>query len=102
MDKYDEQINRIKAATDPHQAIQEEWGNSKGLFAMVAGSNSGCLTMIRNRSELANGVTGRPDLTSEIERDERLPCKPQYITVDHLPVFAEWQRRLDRELMRHV
>lgn len=54
-----------------------------------------CLTMIRNGWQ---GPT--PELTTAIQSDDRLPCSPRQITPAHLPVFAEWQRRLDRELNR--
>jgi len=40
------------------------------------------------------------DLTERIRADERIPDDPDRITVAHLPVFAEWQRILDKELKR--
>jgi hypothetical protein len=39
-------------------------------------------------------------LTKAIRADARIPEGPQWITVNDLPVFAEWQRRLDKELKR--
>ena len=54
----------------------------------------GCLTMVR-------GVSWRlafedDELTEAIKADERLPRSPGNITPEHLPVFAEWQRRMDK------
>ena len=60
---------------------------------------NGCLTMIRLHDFL--GVPGRPDLTKEIRNDDRLPDGDSEITLKNLPVFAEWQRRLDVELERN-
>ena len=58
----------------------------------------GCLTQIRGYSELYYAETRR--LTRLIAKDERIPRDEQEIRLKHLPVFAEWQRRLDKELKR--
>jgi hypothetical protein len=41
-----------------------------------------------------------PELTFAIGNDERLPPDIDKVTVDHLPIFAGWQRRIDQVLGR--
>lgn len=67
-----------------------------GMPQKVAGNNCGCLVMVRHHGYFAS--TNR--LTEEIRADERIPMDPNEIGVEHLEVFAEWQRRLDKELNR--
>ena len=43
-------------------------------------------------------MTTTPELTKAIRKDPRIPKLPKNITVADLPVFAEWQRRLDKEI----
>ena len=71
------------AQKDPYETIKE----------------AGCLTMIRLYS--CHKVPSRSDLTEEIKADTRIPTYVGEITSDNLPVFAEWQRRLDVELKRN-
>lgn len=120
-DKYDEAIAYLTAHPEE---IYSAWcdagetdGNHKGLpgvelFAMARrdGKDSyqngcGCLTMIRN-SEFRQVVSADQEkshrLTQAIRADHRLPCSGSLITPADLPVFAEWQRRLDRELNEEV
>ncbi len=55
---------------------------------------AGCLTQVCH-----NGLdAGTPELTAEIRADERIPFNGKDIEVDDLPMFAEWQRRIDKEL----
>lgn len=56
----------------------------------------GCLTQIRSGKLPA----ATPELTVAILADDRIPKDISDVTLDHLPVFAEWQRRADRELDR--
>lgn len=95
-DKYDLAIENLTASPEK---IYETWNDplsvDDGCLFMYADKNSGCLTQIRARpfrygSKLAQAA--------EIADDERIPIDPTEITVESLPVFAEWQRRLDREL----
>lgn len=67
------------------------------LFAFAGPQHSpyGCLTQIR-RNRTRRAATDA--LTSAIRDDERLPKESMDIHPEHLNVFAEWQRRLDREL----
>lgn len=59
--------------------IESSWASAELLFQFAGElekcSDIGCLTMIRTNSNVS-------------------------IRVEHLPVFAEWQRRLDVELGR--
>lgn len=56
----------------------------------------GCLTQIRGGGFVAT----RPELTEAIKADGRIPTSGEDVTVNDLPVFAEWQRKLDKELGR--
>jgi hypothetical protein len=109
-DRYDKQIARLLAAPDFRAAVEEEWSSAKGLFAFVTpdrythtsenGVPYGCLTMIRQQY---NGGHYRyeaytDELTEAIRADDRLPRDVDEIEPRHLPVFAEWQRRIAREL----
>lgn len=68
------------------------------------GVSCGCLTQIRDggvayNRHVAFRYDGMDfDLTEEIQEDERIPVHPREITLESLPVFAEWQRRLDIEI----
>ena len=57
----------------------------------------GCLTQVRRYGDRPAAT---PKLTAEIKADERIPLDWSLITPNDLPVFAEWQRRLDEELNR--
>ena len=114
MDKYDEAIAYF---TKYPEEIGEAWAvghKHHCLFQMTCGhvcrmdddededecypAQCGCLTMVREN----NGYWKAPtdELTDEISRDQRIPRKREDIRVSDLPVFAEWQRRLDKELCR--
>lgn len=115
-DKYDEAIAYLTKHPD---AIQDAWQagdvheEAGCLFVAVApehqlyghsvpftsGGDCGCLTTIRcGDSRFALAWT--KELTEAIRADERIPKDPDDITVEHLPIFAEWQRRIDKELNR--
>ena len=99
MDKYDQQIAEL---TENPEKILNHWMQPKGLFAYANDgkgyvNNTGCLTMIRYSSAY-NAQT--ENLTNAIRNDIRIPKDQMQITVDHLPVFAEWQRLLDKEFNR--
>lgn len=116
MDKYDE---AIKYLTKFPKRIHAAWFAPPGrprsqvrkahcLFQYVTPNGKyedsegktyrcGCLTQIR-----AGGRKGfTPNLTKDILEDERIPTGPCDITLSNLPVFAEWHRRLDKELGRN-
>ena len=54
----------------------------------------GCLTQVRG----GLGRAANDDLTLAIYEDERIPEIEDDITVESLPVFREWQERLDEVL----
>ena len=112
-DKYDEAVAYL---TENPQHIRRDWcrggavqrlgadqtgvGPLLFMYASEGGElhNCGCLTMIRGSGEVAQ----TEELTRQIREDERIPMCVDEITVESLPVFAEWQRRLDKELGREV
>ncbi len=57
---------------------------------------TGCLTQIRDNC----GVAGTSALTKAIRADERIPTEGEDITVEMLPMFAKWQRRIDKALAK--
>ena len=59
------------------------------LFAATA-AGYGCLTQIR-----CGSIGPTPEITAAIRADDRIPTNENEITVEDLPVFAEWQRRID-------
>lgn len=105
MDRYQQDVEFL--TENPHE-IQGAWigalhnrGGSVFSYANLSrafdGTACGCLTMIR----LYDYRTAETDLlTQAIRHDARLPETPDKITVDHLPIFAGWQRRIDQELGR--
>lgn len=97
----------VKYLTERPDDIQRAWksplGNRGGsLFRFVSKSGfmeynaCGCLTQVA--SGIRDACT--PELTEAIRADSRIPHDPNLITVDNLHVFAEWQRRIDKELNR--
>lgn len=95
MDEYDLHIERL--TKDP-SLIQEDWGKCRGLFKLAGSPRDdrylryGCLTMIRRST---NYCAPTSELTEAIRADTRIPSNHADITLAHLPVFAEWQRRID-------
>ncbi len=112
MDKYDRAIELLNRLDDTNfrNVVSKAWGLSENddvveiicLFQYCSNnnyaSNIGCLTMIRKSGGMI--VQDRPDLTKQIREDERIPKNCNEITKESLPVFAEWQRILDKELKR--
>jgi hypothetical protein len=95
-DKYDLAIEFLTQNPDK---IWDAWNhpavNEGGDLFMYAHRSTGCLTQIRRDPETYSGTISQ---SAEILADERIPKFPADITVESLPVFAEWQRRLDTEL----
>jgi hypothetical protein len=96
-DEYDKAIAYL---TEHPNEIGIAWahpGTMPGgcLFNFVPGFGAyGCLTMIRG-GQAYNART--EELTNAIRNDKRLPSWSSKVRVKHLPVFAEWQRRLDKD-----
>lgn len=112
MDKYDFEVERL---TKNPILIYEAWNQSTPLFDIAGNPETmdyddiyakpiGCLTQIRsfnpNDDETIDWVAQTPELTKEIRNDTRIPSNPHFIKVEDLNVFAEWQRKLDKELNR--
>lgn len=108
MDKYDKAIEYL---TEHPEEIKKAWGycstHEAGCLFDYAGSKfgCGCLTLVRDSFLFPQKyhvpfVAQTPELTEAIGRDERIPYSENDITLDHLPVFAEWQRKLDKYLAR--
>lgn len=112
-DRYDEAIAYLTNAVhlSGWRAICVAWANPEAaggcLFAIAGpdpldlvgeydGCVYGCLTTVRQGTHVAP----TPELTEAIRADVRIPQDAHEITLEHLPVFAEWQRRLDTELER--
>lgn len=105
MDKYNEQIEKILKAADFVHAVNTAWLSGQGLFQFCTPTGDlspdmpdcgrlGCLTMVKS----GHHVACTPELTEAIRADPRLPEDSGDVTPAHLPVFAEWQRRLDLEI----
>lgn len=98
-DKYDEAVEYL---TQNPTKILDAWhhphSQTGGCLFVHAGRRfiCGCLTQIRKGIYDAE----TPALTAAIRADGRIPVDVAEITVASLPVFTEWQRRLDKELNR--
>lgn len=99
---YDAQIARL---TKNPRGIRQEWSDSIGLFQFATNTEDilvgkcGCITMIRNHpEEYGVYINYQPheELTEAIAADERLPKSDIEIELRHLPVFKEWQEKLDQ------
>lgn len=104
MDFYDTEIERITRSSKPLNEFWLETSDRQArspLFAYVTPDRrcsleGGCLTQIKA------GLTGActPALARAIRKDQRLPKSGFLIELKHLPVFAQWQRRIDKMLKR--
>lgn len=108
MDKYDEAVEYLR---ENPELIYDRWNypmREHGvLFGYVSPKRDemypdpgskicGCLTQVKAHVHDAYTAT----LTEAIRQDARIPEDAADLTEDHLEVFAEWQRRIDRELGR--
>lgn len=106
MDKYDKQIAELMQyeGDEFREKVRDDWGACTPLFQPVysnytANVECGCLTQIKDGSGFFKAFkNGNPDeqLTQEIINDVRIPRSPREITKESLPVFAEWQRKIDK------
>ena len=105
-DKYDEAIAELMAVDERkwEREVLRAWDAPSrdgvgclfqfaGISGLISGRVCGCLTQIRAEPGFYAAAT--PDLTDAIAVDERLPSSPRDITPEDLPVFAEWQRKID-------
>jgi hypothetical protein len=114
-DKYDHAITYLTRARKPREIVSawQTWNFHPAgcLFAPVIpvlegedgypgsqrrpdGLMCGCLTEIRGGGSMA----WTDDLTKAIAADNRVPALPHQLRLENLPAFAEWQRKIDREL----
>lgn len=91
-DKHTETEDSIAA----HALFQYATPDGEHRFRQDVFRGCGCLTMIRASANSCVAWTNA--LTNEISADIRLPRSPSRIEPHHLPIFAEWQRRLDAEI----
>ena len=84
--------------------VAPDWrdGNSDVVYRGEVKGPCGCLQQIRAaKKEGSDGSSGSqemshwPRLWESIARDRRLPEEGSLIGIDDLPVFAEWQRKVD-------
>lgn len=108
MDKYDKAVAYLK---DNPEEIANAWFNGSSsdhgcLFQFLeerdkkgpTGKNLGCLTQIKLMPNSFEAPTKK--LTEGILNDDRIPSSDSAINTGNLEVFAEWQRRVDKELGR--
>jgi hypothetical protein len=101
-DAYDSMVDFLME--NPSE-ILSAWANplehkAGGLFRYASANQfgpCGCLTQIRGEEDWKAFT---PELTQAIKADKRIPRHRYEITPATLPVFAEWQRRIDKELNR--
>lgn len=107
MDKYDAQIAGLLESDNFLISLVDQWTNGIDLFAfatptgdVVSYCGCGCLTMIMNGMGKVIDKSHEPNekLTLAIKSDHRIPKSISEITPGNLQVFAEWQRRIDKEL----
>jgi hypothetical protein len=118
LDKYDLEIERL--INLPGSSTEAAWLDGALLFQFASpsgdvgqcpnGQKCGCLTMIRNAANSASKFAAwTHSLTMEIASDERIPLSVTNLIDgwsvlspdqrrDKLQPFAEWQRRLDKEI----
>ena len=103
---YEDAIEYLTAHPEEiHRAWAEPLNKRGGsLFGFTSkdgtsqhGPLIGCLTAIRGKSNDLYVSQCSPEITEAIRADSRIPSWCGDITVESLPVFAEWQERLDRE-----
>lgn len=100
-DKYDRAIEYLTkhpdrifdAWTEPCKR-RDRAAQAHCLFQYVGnGPHAGCLTQIRHWASDRKAYS--PELQAAIVKDKRIPSDPFKVRVKHLPVFAEWQRKID-------
>lgn len=107
MDKYDIAIEELKKnpaeivnawdfpKTHPAGCLFKKIGEG---WDMELRARCGCLTQIKANIDYyaINHDKVDEEITKQIMADERIPASVSDITIDHLPVFAEWQRKIDK------
>lgn len=100
-DGYGKHVTYLK---EHPEKVFAHWCNSVGVFRFAGkcgDDGGGCLTMIRLGAKTsASYIAATPELTAEIRADERIPFDIHDAKDSDFTVFAEWQRRIDRETGR--
>lgn len=101
MDRYDQEIERVSRGLSEGRNPLSFWTFGEQHSPLFDGCSVDrrscfCLTAVRN---IGVGAETR-ELSDAIRSDKRIPDDERLIRSEHLPVFAEWQRRLDKELGR--
>jgi len=103
---YDDAVEYLTAHPEEISSAWKNPLNRRGgsLFAFaskngMSQSNQkvGCLTAIRTPDSSFFVSECSSEITEAIRADSRIPLWCDDTIVDSLPVFAEWQERLDRE-----
>lgn len=100
---YESQIAHL---TENPNDIKPHWSSGLGLFKLMGtglDETRGCPTIIRNNENKSLGhqqyafVNGVPnhEFTEQLSKDTRIPKSIDDVTVEHLPIFAEWQEKYD-------
>lgn len=115
-DKYDRAIEILLTAEDFKKAVSKAWFQpnhqpSGCLFQFVQPNENwrkkqqypdliGCLTTIRGGLSISGFYLRActDELDQAIRADERIPTTWNDVTPENLSVFAEWQRKIDREV----
>ncbi len=113
-DKYDRAIDILENGGNIYDAWNDFEDPAHCLFQHVTPSgyiglpsfgltddrwgvpDCGCITQVRAGERSAY----TEKLQDEIRKDARIPISGESIELEHLPVFAEWQRKIDVELNR--
>jgi hypothetical protein len=108
-DKYDEAVEYLTEHPEMIDAVWNEpdefsagclfgFASPDGSRMYAIGNNAtcGCLTEVK----AGNFRAYTHELTAAIRADNRIPEDGSEITSADLPVFAEWQRRIDAGLGR--
>lgn len=114
-DIYDDEVARLTKAANVSY-ITESWSSCTPLFRVLGpvadyctkkdGFDSkvyGCLTQIKGNPDRYCAIT--EEITARILADDRIPAYnifPFSISVELLPIFAEYQREVDKIITRTV
>jgi hypothetical protein len=105
MDSYDEAIEYLtKNPTQILLAWKQPDHEAHCLFLAATRSGkperlpNGRMGMGLTAIRACWGIAATEEITTMVREDRRLPDDPAKITLEHLPLFAEYQRLLDKEV----
>lgn len=123
MDVYDEAITILTAVAGDYYepvVLESAWGRPErteggclfdytgwdpdlgevGRIPGESGGPCGCLTQVRAGYAFGPAMLGHQDMLERLRADERVPNRPEDLTLESLTALAEWQREVDRVLGR--